>query len=351
MSGILIFTISLFLVAELAFFRQRRNCVSESSLPEAKSLVEFMNNIPLIGYIKDLDGRYLYGNRALEQLLKAGFGQIRGTTALDWLEAKAAEQVRQTDSWVVEYGPRHDIVENVEDPGGGFHSWLILKFPFQDQSGHRLIGGVAFDVTEEMKLKRQLVEQLALSEKRNGELSEDNRRLIEMASTDGLTRLLNTRNFRERVSTQLSLARRTNRPLSLMMIDVDHFKSFNDTFGHQAGDEALVEVARLLRINARDPDVVARYGGEEFAVLLPETTHEGGLIVAERLRKAVMSQEWPLRPITISIGLASIGAMPTTAEYLIKQADENLYKAKNLGRNQVVAEQTSTRYEHLAEAR
>jgi diguanylate cyclase (GGDEF)-like protein len=120
------------------------------------------------------------------------------------------------------------------------------------------------------------------------------------------------------------------------MADVDHFKSYNDTFGHPAGDEVLKRVATLLRESTRIIDCVARYGGEEFAVLLPETDTAGALEVAERIRKRVVSEPFPDRAITLSIGVAEFPKDGDRAEMVIAVADAALYEAKRGGRNQVV---------------
>jgi len=122
--------------------------------------------------------------------------------------------------------------------------------------------------------------------------------------------------------------------LSLLLIDVDSFKAFNDDFGHQAGDAALQSVAQALRCG-RPSDFLARYGGEEFAVILPATTSEGACIVAERMRMAVATAAWPHRPITVSIGAASLGPGGTTSAKLVAAADQALYAAKANGRNRV----------------
>lgn len=123
--------------------------------------------------------------------------------------------------------------------------------------------------------------------------------------------------------------------MTLMMIDVDRFKSYNDTFGHPAGDEALRIVAGILKENLRGADVAARYGGEEFAVLLPQTTVEEAVQIAERIRRQIERCSFPHRRVTASIGIASSGPDISTPDDLIWAADRALYQAKELGRNMV----------------
>ncbi len=138
-----------------------------------------------------------------------------------------------------------------------------------------------------VSMEEQLRSRSVELERMHAELERRNVLLAEIASCDGLTGLKNHRFFRESLEAQFSLARWRGVPLSVVMLDVDQFKSFNDTFGHPAGDEVLREVAKILRSCVRDHDVVARYGGEEFAVLLPSTDVDGSRALGERLRDAI----------------------------------------------------------------
>jgi diguanylate cyclase (GGDEF)-like protein len=163
-------------------------------------------------------------------------------------------------------------------------------------------------------------------------------RLYNLATIDGLTGLIVHRHFQSKIEEEFRRAKRYGKPLSIIMTDIDHFKKFNDTWGHQTGDLVLREVAKCVRSTIRDTDVAARYGGEEFAVILPETDVEGAAQFAERLRLKVeattcQGPKGPLQ-VTISLGVASIphNAVDTTQE-MIKAADEALYAAKHAGRN------------------
>jgi diguanylate cyclase (GGDEF)-like protein len=168
----------------------------------------------------------------------------------------------------------------------------------------------------------------------NAELLEANRALAQAAVTDGLTGLKNHRAFQEALHSAVQMAERLQQPLSLIMFDIDHFKQFNDTFGHPAGDELLRQVAQVLRESARAYDVAARYGGEEFALLLPNTTLEQAVQVAERLRQQIRAIENPHAPVSASFGVATYrrGTPPAT---LVYEADAALYRAKRSGRDQV----------------
>ena len=156
-----------------------------------------------------------------------------------------------------------------------------------------------------------------------------------LATLDGLTGLKNRRVFQERLAEEFYRAQRYHIALSLLLLDVDKFKQFNDTFGHPAGDEVLKIVARLLQNAVRDTDFVARYGGEEFVVLMPYTDQDAALKLAERLRSAIESAPWSKRPVTASFGVASLSPECDTEESLLSQADQALYQSKNAGRNRV----------------
>ncbi|MBI5936663.1 MAG: GGDEF domain-containing protein [Betaproteobacteria bacterium] len=176
----------------------------------------------------------------------------------------------------------------------------------------------------------------ALLETRTEELARANESLHRLSLTDALTGICNRRCFETSLETLFKQAKRYGTEFSLLIMDVDKFKSYNDAFGHPQGDIALREVARVLRAHARDSDFVARMGGEEFGVLLPRTGSDGAMILAERFRQGIEATVWPNRPITISIGVATFRADVASPDYLLKLADEALYQAKGNGRNCVV---------------
>jgi diguanylate cyclase (GGDEF)-like protein len=162
-----------------------------------------------------------------------------------------------------------------------------------------------------------------------------------MAVTDGLTGLFNHREFYQSLRRELERARRYRHPLSLLMIDVDDFKGFNDRFGHPAGDFALRNIAGLLRKCARTTDIIARYGGEEFAVILPESTPGGALMVAERVKLEVADHNFIQNAkksvhLTVSIGIYTSENGDVTEDQIVSLADEASYIAKKTGKNQVV---------------
>jgi len=163
--------------------------------------------------------------------------------------------------------------------------------------------------------------------------------LLELATTDSLTGLHNRRYFMESASQELDRARRYQTPLSLLLLDADHFKSVNDRYGHPVGDQALQTLAIIGRRVLREVDLFARIGGEEFAILLPQTDHAAARNVAERLRQAIIDQpiateDGPLH-LTVSLGLTNLGSAPADLDELLRRADVALYQAKQNGRNRV----------------
>jgi diguanylate cyclase (GGDEF)-like protein len=161
-----------------------------------------------------------------------------------------------------------------------------------------------------------------------------------MATTDGLTGLFNHRTFQGRFDEQLATARRYSRKLSFILTDIDHFKSVNDTYGHPTGDMVLKGVAKILKEQARDTDIVARYGGEEFAIIMPETDVKGAHAIAERIRERILkevfqTEQGPLK-VTLSLGVATFPDVAAEKHQLIDLADQCLYYAKRHGRNQSV---------------
>jgi diguanylate cyclase (GGDEF)-like protein len=216
------------------------------------------------------------------------------------------------------------------------------------------IGFVSFIFAQAYVLSMRFNQALIVSEKltldletivteRTAALEESNRRLAALNITDALTGIANRRHFDLQLQQEWDRALRTERPLALLILDIDHFKLYNDHYGHQGGDTCLHSVASILIATVnRAGDTVARYGGEEFVVLLPETNREEALLVGERIRQAIEAASVPHAKssfgfVSVSLGVSSqIPALGETPQQLLKQADDALYQAKKLGRNRVV---------------
>jgi len=222
----------------------------------------------------------------------------------------------------------------VEAMKAGAQDYLV-KGDITQQNLHRAIQHAIEIVSADRELaaKNDRIEQLTQ------ELTEGNSQLALMSRLDPLTKLFNRRVFDECITLEHDRSVRCKHEYTVIMIDIDHFKLFNDTQGHQAGDECLRRVARCIGDAVRSLDIVGRYGGEEFIVLAPETSSDGGLVLAERIRREVhaLKLEHPASK-TADVVTASLGTAqgPTQAwEDVVKKADEALYAAKESGRNRV----------------
>ncbi|MFW6278720.1 MAG: diguanylate cyclase [Bacillota bacterium] len=197
----------------------------------------------------------------------------------------------------------------------------------------------------------RLREEMKKRKKKEKQLKKLNKKLEKMVSVDGLTGLSNRRFFDKTVTTEWKKAARKGENLSLIMIDIDFFKDYNDTYGHLAGDECLKRVAAKLSVTVHRPgDLIARYGGEEFAVVLPDTNKEGTLTVAERIREGVenlniIHEESGISEyVTVSLGCVTAAPEQSISENRVKEfidaADQALYQAKEMGRNTVKFQQS-----------
>ena len=211
-------------------------------------------------------------------------------------------------------------------------------------SVRQLVASLLRETNHMQQANRKLEEQLKASREDFAQLQRDLDDVRREALLDPLTKLANRKLFDDGLSDALEESREAGRPLSLMLLDIDHFKRFNDTWGHQTGDQVLRLVAMTLKSNLKGKDIAARYGGEEFAAILPETDLEGAVILADNIRKAVQAKELLKRStneklgrITASFGVATLREADT-ASSLIERTDRCLYAAKHAGRNRVVNE-------------
>jgi len=273
-----------------------------------------------------------------------------GTDAIGAARACAfcAETVRQPRHVMVvpdtASDPRfadHPLV--LEQPQIRFYAGVPLLLPSGDVIGTLcVLDTSAHALTQPqidslVALSRQVVAQFQLR-RLVTMLAVNNETLSHQSLTDPLTGVPNRRAYNERWLEELARARRTMAPLSILLIDIDHFKSYNDNFGHQAGDTALQIVARVMHQHIRKYDFLARFGGEEFALILPGTDSTEAAAVANRIRGLIANTPNPHRRITVSIGVASLQANTSSdPDHLFDAADRSLYAAKAAGRNCVVA--------------
>jgi len=302
--------------------------------------------LPVACFTFDEAGRIQRWNQEAERITGFPEGLVIGRFFWEVLPGWHKPETAQGCIERVFAGERSDGVEwsHVTPLGQTVHL-LTNTFPLRDGQGC-IIGAInaSVDITERKRLSQALEQQLfetkrladELSVKR-AELEEKSEMLSERARRDGLTNLLNHRSFHDVLESLFASRGASRLEVSVAMLDVDHFKQFNDSFGHPAGDDVLRTVASLLASNVRAHDTAARYGGEEFAVVMPGTDAEGALALAERIRTTIERHAWPLRPLTVSVGVATAGRGLDTPSSLVDAADRALYKAKESGRNRTLA--------------
>lgn len=276
---------------------------------------------PCATLVADAAGTIALANREAERLFRCQPGSIVGRR----IEALLPEEMRPL-------GPRRDLKALRGD--GTVCPVEVGLSSIETAQGNFVICAVV-DLTERKRVEERLFQQTEALEAANA-------RLTELATTDSLTSLWNRRAFLEQLDIQLEQSVRTARPMSVLILDVDDFKPYNDQYGHLAGDEILQSAARLLRERARRSDFLARIGGEEFGVILHGADQGGAVRLGEHLRVAVEAARWPRRRITVSIGAATVqfsSAVPRpespARSQVLSLADQALYYSKEKGRNRV----------------
>ncbi len=229
---------------------------------------------------------------------------------------------------------KRDVKSKVECLKNGADDYIVKPFHFDELDA----------VVRSSLKKRYLYTSL---ERANRQLRDANERLLKLTVTDERTSLLNDRYLKRRLGEEFKRAQRYGMPLSVAMLDLDHFKEVNDKYGHDCGDLVLREFGNLLTASARTTDIVGRFGGEEFLMILPNTDGIRAAIVAERVRKAAEEHIYKYKEflvrITTSAGVASVPANPQVHDEneLLKAADQALYRAKQASRNRVILDRAS----------
>lgn len=297
--------------------------------------------------VLDANGRIVLANKAFGKTVNCSSERLLGQRAsqLPWAsdvnEASVDGQPthdRHPWSEALDKGtPSTGNLMKFKGSGEKPLTFVVNATPIRDDKGVSRGVLTSFEDVSDLEEKRaQLSEMLDKLRASSEQIRRQNRELERLATRDPLTGCCNRRFFFEQFESRWSNASRHNYPISCVMVDVDHFKSVNDRFGHQAGDTVLENVARVLQATARDGDIVCRYGGEEFVVLLPHIDIDDAALAAERFRQAVESMPIPNLSITVSLGVSATSLGAHGPQEMLEQADKCLYVAKRNGRNQVV---------------
>lgn len=275
----------------------------------------------------------------LEDIYDEHFTQMKVGSKINELSSKLSDEldtimsrIEQANTTATSYG---QSLENFEK---------TVSQTNQPAEIHAMIETLMRATAEMQTNNKQLEAQLMASRTEVMDLKTNLEVVRTESLTDPLTLLNNRKSFDEQMAALTKAARKKNIPLSLLLTDIDHFKKFNDTWGHQTGDQVLRLVAMAVKQNVKGQDLAARYGGEEFAVILPGTTTRSAITVADHIRRAVMGRELVKKStgeqigrVTISIGVATLKPGDSIAS-LIERADNCLYAAKKHGRNRVICE-------------
>lgn len=286
--------------------------------------------------LHDPSGRIRYVSPSCERILGFTAHEVTGMGPFALVHEDDRDRLQRHFEALLRGDPVTAIVCRMLHKTGRY-LWLEMMWRSMSDGDGRVVRLQASsrDITERKENERQLEDARRRLQANQESLLEANQRLAALASHDGLTGLKNRRAFDERMVEELARIRRSGQPVSLLLLDIDHFKAFNDSFGHPRGDEVLRAVARLFSRAIRDTDIAVRFGGEEFAIILPNTRLAGAQETGERLRHAIASAAWEDRPITVSVGAATAESPDVTLAEFIEQADRALYRSKQAGRNRV----------------
>lgn len=308
--------------AQIALVLARARDHEELALLEARHRAIIENAADAI-WLLDASGRVTTANQQLAELLGRPLESILGRRAGEVFPRELVESLPHVST--LQAAGSSNRREILLDTAVGSRYLDLVHFPLRDGRGEIFATGtIARDVTR--------------SRQHSGELRRANRELLRLAATDELTGLMNRRAFRSLLQTELKRSLRSGSPLSVVMMDIDHFKNINDSLGHAAGDALLRRLAGLLQEALRDSDRAARYGGDEFAIALPETDAAGALTLANKLLKLIdTALGEAARPhATCSMGVAT-NRTGETADELLDRTDVALYESKRAGRNRVTA--------------
>lgn len=293
---------------------------------------------------QDLEGTFLYVSPACWQLLGYTPAEMLGRPFHEFVHPAEVDDAESDLAALVASGKAQTVTHRMRRKDG---TWIWLETSARlarvdEVDGRTEIHSSSRDVTARKRSEERIRELARRLEEANRYLKEANLSLKEIAATDPLTGLGNRRELDRNLNLELRRSSRTAQPLSLLYLDLDHFKRYNDRYGHPVGDELLIKLSGLLADTVRTSDLVTRVGGEEFIVLLPGTDIEGAVTLGEKLRKVVAERLGARRPVTLSVGAATLSVeahrspdVENLADMLIQTADRALYRSKKQGRNRL----------------
>jgi diguanylate cyclase (GGDEF)-like protein len=298
---------------------------------------KLMEMLAVPAFVLDNQCRVIIWNRACERLTGVGAAEVVGTSE-HWRSFYPAQRPTLADLLVLDRADEIPQLYRVDARGmPGAPQLCAENWCDMPRAGRRYLAVDASPIFDDSGKLIAVVETLRdLTQEKTAQIA-----LEQLATRDGLTGLANRRCFDDTLQAEWARAMRQSQPLSLLMVDVDNFKAYNDANGHLGGDECLKRIATAVASEMRANDLVARYGGEEFAVILPNQSLKGAAIVAERIRRRVELLKVPNRlarteHVTVSIGAATaLAASDTEPSQLVAIADAALYRAKHMGRNRI----------------
>lgn len=313
---------------------------------------QLFNLVPVACFTFDRNGTIYEWNRECERLTGMVPQDVVQRTIFETIVGEEHHHVfEELIETVFDSRPTPDREWSDIARDGSRFTVIVNTFPLFAADGS-VTGGIAAcaDITAHKHLQAQNEKQMSEIqrayheldssrtdlESMNSALSDANRQLRKLASVDSLTNILNRRSIFKTLEREAAISKRRSRPLSVLMVDIDHFKALNDTHGHMVGDQVLKSVATRLKSASRLGDHAGRYGGEEFVVVLPDTDGDDAVRVAERVRRQIAADETAGAKVTVSIGVSSWDANFDSIEHFIDAADRALYEAKRTGRNRVV---------------